>query len=240
MPNVKFKIAMDNRIRPGQDTRNQILAALQAQGIDVQAATPVYDPVTGKLIETYVSLPDTASAQAQAAIDANPGVAVATPPIPEPLYIYDLTDITLTGVTGMKDGAAAVGPDWMIVNHADLELMQERPAGHVVGAAATYGDGTSSALPGSLLYVQNYPQASDADIVIPDTGIELAYDGNTLDLTHTQITVGQSSAGVYFPAVHAFWIDIAGKLYHCRRNNDPNLPDISLRTFEEAIAFGPV
>lgn len=241
MPNVKFQIGMDNRIKPGQTTRNEIIAALQAQGIAVSAADPVFDPITGELVRVDVNLPDTASQQAVDAIAANPGVAVTTPPIPEPLFVYDLTDIALTNVTGMKDGAAGEQSDMMVVAFGRPDGVGGTVYGGVIrGAGAVYADGleNTDGLSATILQVVNHLNASDADIVVPDAGIQLAIDGGTKDLTHSPITVGQGTAP--FVSTHHFWIDSTGKLYYRERFGDPNLPNIFLRSFDEAITFGPV
>jgi hypothetical protein len=78
MANAVAKIGMDNRVKPGQQTRDDVLAALHARGIAAYAANPVFDPITGELIQTEVTMPPDAAEQATQVINANAGVAIAS------------------------------------------------------------------------------------------------------------------------------------------------------------------
>ena len=90
MGNVTIRIGLDNRVQPGEQTVQEILATLQAQGENPNAANPIKDPLTGKLLGVDLNLPESASAKATAAVDGHGGKASSTGPIPDPLLLLDL------------------------------------------------------------------------------------------------------------------------------------------------------
>jgi hypothetical protein len=87
-------IGMNRLEKPGQQTREEVLTALRAQGIPVTATSAVFDPLTGQLIQATISFPDTANAAATAAVNANTGVATTTAALPPTLLMLDLTGVS--------------------------------------------------------------------------------------------------------------------------------------------------
>ena len=223
----KFVLPMDNRVKPGQATRDEVIANLRAKGIDVQAADPVFDPVTGKLVRVEVNVPDSAAQAARDAIAANPGVAGTTPPvaIPEPLFIFNLENMALTagsvvaserlGIAMVNSGAPAGTSLGILTNTGYLDL------------------GNNAGFSHAILDVINIFKATPFTLAASD--LTLTFDGGTDLVVANQdpITLPGNSSAL---GRDKFYIDTAGKVYLA----SSIAQEIEFRTFEEAVAAGAV
>lgn len=208
MANVNIKIGMDNRVKPGQQTRNEVLAALQARGIPAQAAEHVWDPITGELVQTFVNLPDTAAAQATQVIDANAGVAIASPPLPDEFRIASVPLISagprlvLNGVTLLASqsaylyccrdnypGSIAVMPDLpQTVAYWYARMLSTGQNVYRENIEAIVIDG----VPWPTMFHWSglhFANESATPIVIPANTISIKVNGTTVALIHGEITV---------------------------------------------------
>ncbi len=232
MPNVKFRMNMDNRVKPGLTTRSEVLANLRANGIDVQAADPVFDAVTGKLIRVDVMLPDTASQTAKDAIDANPGVSGTVIPIPEPLFVFDLENMVLAThvleVGTFNDQIQfAVTSDGLAFRTSLGTLSNPSGAGNVYADGSTNVNGRPFAI--AILV------ARSAGWTLPPSDLTITYDGGkTLALANQSPIAITKLAG--FLGSQTYYIATDGKMYLGRSDIDASL--IAPRTFDEAVAAG--
>ena len=218
MPNVTIKMGLDNRVKPGLQTRDEIIANLQAQGIPAQAANPVFDPITGKLIRADINLPDTAAPQATAAVNANSGVATATAPIPIPLLSQNVTNMVLATLVLVDSGFAR---HFIAVFAATSNGLK---SGGVVllGQLLATGFSTIKSNPDSSVFTHTLLQISNtggsdagSDLTLPVDDLTLSLDGRSLLIdTAAPITVPKKlvTAGGRDNAVGLF-VDNSGKLY---------------------------
>ena len=233
MPNVKFKIKMDNRVKPGLTTRNEVLANLRDQGIDVQAADPVFDATTGKLIQLDVHLPEASSAAAKSAIDANSGVSGTVTPIPEPLFVFDLENVVLAD-TVLDPGASQ---DSMTFDVFSGTFANRLGTLRNVGAGNVFTDQGNNTLGRPFFLVSLFNAANTAAWTLPAGDVTLTYDGaQTLVLANAAGIVVDSSPTQNTSKV--FYVATDGKMY-LQASNTPLLT-IPGRTFEEAVAAGAV
>lgn len=261
MSNVNIKIAMDNRIKPGQITRDEIHAALMARGITVYAADPVYDPITGKLIQTIVNLPKSAAARATQVINANRGVSTTVPvvPVAPPLTLYnadadgaiifntfqfaesladaegDWQKLILQGQSGLPDSTLPMGIEY-----------RKPTTGMFYESIRTINNDTSTFKYTGLI-LQNWwynPDLSPgADIVIPANDISLKINDSTIQLIHGEIALPKPNleVGALQPGMNELSIVISSeyKLYVFRKVID-NYLVLSYVTYEQAVTAGEI
>jgi hypothetical protein len=103
MARVLMPMVMDNKVKPGQTTRQEVHNALIARGIDVQPALPIRD-AEGQVVKTWVNLPEESAPIAGPIIDENDGVAFQTFVIPECFSIYDLENISVDITSDTDEG----------------------------------------------------------------------------------------------------------------------------------------
>ena len=261
MSNVNIRIAMDNRIKPGQITRDEIFAALAARGITVYAADPVFDPVTGKLIQTIVNLPKSAAQRAIQVINANRGVSTTLPPTPisPPLTLYsaDGTDALLFSTFQFAELLADAEGDWQkLILQAQSGLPDSTLPIGIKYRKPTTGMfyesiRTTNSDPSTFKYIglilQNWwynPTLSPGvDIVIPANDLSLKINDLTIPLTHGEINLPKPNLeeGSLQPGMNELSLVVSdeGKLYVFRKVID-NVLVLSYSTYEQAYAAGEV
>lgn len=243
MANSKFEVYFDNRVKPGDTSCGEIISELASQGIAAQAAEPVRDPISGKLIKVNVHLPDTANAQATTAIDGNSGVAVATlnVPLPPQALVSDVTNITYPSVlSGDTDGG---NWDFFSVTYSsDAANATVVPAGRLRGdgVSAIYEDfGTNPDLglyKNLTIQFANWVAGSPA-LVINDGDVVITTSSGSITL--------QLSAPISVPApttpgyssTRTFFVDAAGRLYD-ERYSDNNVLTLGPLSFQDAVNRG--
>lgn len=230
MPNVKFELNLDNRVKPGQQTIDEIITTLQAAGENPNAAEPIFDPITGKLIAVGISLPDTASAAAKAAIDANAGVATSTPALPDPLFLTDLTAIALATLT--------LAGSEQITAFAVEDAFSNFTVLGVLGASNVYTDlsANSSGRPFGVVQISDVGGAGYTvpvnDITLTDTVVGAKILANAAAIVIPAPAAAQRNADTYY-------IDNALKMYLAQRVVD-SVPLFPFRTYAQAVAAGAV
>ncbi len=231
MGNVKFNLGFDNRVQPGAVSCQELIATLQAQGVSVNAANPVKDPITGKLIAVELNLPDTAAQKAIEAIAAHGGVASSGPALPTPLLTLNLSNIV----------SAA------LILEAGHRIFVRATSASGAGAAASFGelngDGVSNTYTDGAInsdpvqfthdFITLSNPSSATPMVIPASDLTLTSDGSPVLLANTaSISVAQDGADI-------FYIDAAGLLYRKFQVIGGSVT-IGNRSYEEAVAAGAV
>jgi hypothetical protein len=204
---VTFQITMNNLVKSGDQTINEIMQVLGAN--NPNKANVVRD-ADGILVRVDVRLPTAASEVARAAIDANSGVATTTPPMPDPLSI---------GATGLDptDGISLatefLGPSTFIeVWETDLLGVEVHPiVGRLLGdgESNTYQDGTGG---GQALYTIirfriDFGSADDISIPPGELTIHPRYLDAIPILNSATISVPKEES------YKDYFVDADGKLY---------------------------
>jgi len=257
--NTNIRISMDNRIKPGQITRDEIFAALAARGIAVFAADPVYDPVTGRLIQTIVNLPKNAASRAAQVINANHGVSTTTPatPIAPPLTLYgaDLTNAIIFTTFQFASLLADEEGDWQkIILQAQsglpdstlpMGIKYRKPSGMFYESIRTANNDPATFKYTGLI-LQNWWYSPDlspgADIVIPANDISLKINNSTIQLIHGEISLPKPvlQDGLQ-PGMNELSMVISDdyKLYVFRKVIN-NMLVLSYATYEQAVIAGEI
>lgn len=224
MATNKIVVGMDNRVQSGDQSQAEIQAALVAAGVTNSIAEQVRDPVTGKLIQVTLTFPDTANQAAIDAVNANRGVAAATPALPPSLVISDLTGITsavvlsITGAQSISIKASAPTPSFLPV----LGNLNGN------GVVNTYQDVQVNPDPSlySVGYLEIVNQSTIADLVFASGDIVLAHPSGPTPLVTTIPLVIPKRVGADPFRIKELFIGMDGKLY--------------LRQDYGAIAYSPV
>lgn len=214
MGTTKFKLGMDNRIQPGITTQQEVIATLQAQGINPGAANPVFDLVTGKLIQVDLTLPEESADKAAAAIAAHGGVVGSPGGLLSPLFILDLTNIALATV--ILD-AVVQGVDGQIIRITAIASDLSKPNQNLGdlggnGTANTYVDFGNNNDPTFQDHtLMQITHRGSADFSIPANDLTITADGNALLVAALAPLVVKAAAPSF--SQKFWWIDSAGKLY---------------------------
>lgn len=244
MATNKIVVGLDNRVQSGEQSQAEIMAALGAQGVGAGVAEVVRDPITGKLIQVSLTFPDTANQAAIDAVNANRGVATATPPLPPPLFVNDLTGIT---APALPDGASGTGAKARIVLHAmNTGAFDTEPPGDTILGILdntnayidqTENDGGTYILrPAVILEIVNGDTVND--VVIAAGTITVTFDGGPLVIGNVAtITVPKVAAGASNFA--RFWVGLDDKVYSNFRITDL-VSTHPQRNYADAIAAGAV
>ena len=229
-------------VKPGQVTRDEIIADLQAQGIPVQAANPFFDPVTGELLQVDVSLPEASAAQAKSAIDANSGVAATTPALPDPLFIFDLTDINLATVDLAVSSGVVLQQITVNAKVAGTNALGARTqlgAIRDTGAGDVFVNGPNNTLGRleTLLFFFNTDNGGPAALSYPANDVSLDFVAGSQILGYlAALDIGIAAAGAL---TRGYYPDANGKLYEGYRE-ESGAGILINRTYAEAVAAGAV
>lgn len=256
MATNKIVVGLDNRVQSGDQSQAEIVAALAAAGVSNGIAEQIRDPITGKLIQVTLTFPDTANQQAIDAVNANRGVATATPPLPPPKFVLLLNSISSTVI--LKGINATT-------NHRQFIELAMADSGTIVGVSTTsalgvlHGDGVVNTFflgggtglnpfPAThnhafLTLLQGSPTGS---LTFANGSISIASDGGApipIVLTNP-IVLPAAHASFDSREVRQFYMDSASKLYLMRSFTVASgvFTDHTggFRTYAQAVAAGAV
>lgn len=242
MPDVKFELGLDNRIKPGEQTLNELIATLQGQGHNPLAANVIRDPISGKLISVEVNLPDTAAADATNAINANAGVATATPPLPAGLGVFDLENISATALNMLPITATVQQ------NIQCLAAKGSAPgvfAGQLLGEYQDVGSGdvyvdrnTNTSFEPHTTILMIYKDATvPSSLTIAPSDLVLTFDGSqTVTVANASPIVLKATVAGVFSQLR-FYVDITGKAY-LAFHTEGGVRLVPARTYADAVAAG--
>lgn len=263
MATNKIVIGLDNRVQSGDQSQQDIVAALAAQGVSNGIAEQVRDPITGKLIQVTLTFPDTASQQALDAVNASRGVASATPPLPPPLFLVDTALLAFSSPL-LGDGNYSYGGSGASDNQGIMlsgsELQFASGGSFLSGGGALFGNGVTNSyfdadqasfpVQATIRFHNDHPSTP---LTIASGSVVITHDGG-------QVLALVSSAPVVVPAAtetsptvkdgfesKVYYIGLDGKLYlrhHVsRKNANSGGSETSVAgpfTYAEAVALGAV
>ena len=234
MAKVNTKIPLDNFVQNGDLTLDELIAAVAAVngGVNPGVAEPIRDPSTGRLVRVDLTFPDTVSQAALDAINANPGVPVVVPAIPQQLFADDLSDaapdgIVLAPVVLNVDGLQEIR---VLAGSNRLGLIKNGGSGHVY----TDGDELLSAEP---VLVQILSTSGSDLVIAPADTLTFnlsATQSLALDIAGT-LTIPKITTG--FASALFLFVDVNGKVYRSFQRDD-GVVVVPIRSYEDSVAAG--
>jgi hypothetical protein len=233
MPSVKFEVTMKNLAVSGDQALSDIMKALGPD--NPNAANPIRD-AQGKLVRVEVSLPDHAAERARNAINDNPGVSKATPPLPTPFVVRDLSDDP--PFYGIHSQVLILDPNEEVAIYAcDDGLTNLTWMGSLTGDGATntYQDGADGIFkPYAVLALLQSPGADG--MILQKREFTIYWE----DVPPFIATVTDSLEEIIVPSGFQrrwYYIDEFGRLYLGQAAGSISIPP---RTYADAVAAGRV
>lgn len=135
MANVKFVIGL-NGVTSGDTAIKEIVAEMRdVHGTKAVTAEQVRD-VDGKLVRTNLHVPESFSAEATSAINANPGVATVTVALPPPLVTINTQDMFAKSMYGGVPGGVGEDEHSFTAGQRFLTFLHPTDGGTDVNATA--------------------------------------------------------------------------------------------------------
>ncbi len=251
MADSTIQIKMDNRVKPGMITRDEILKELIDRGIAVLAANLIFDPVSGAAIMVDVNIAPSDESVALEVIAANPGVVGEPTATPAPLFILNLENLVFSTALEGPQGADLRG-QFMVIGAASP--FDERIAilGKLTGdgISNTFAAGSQNPNPSVLTHaVLIVDNSNTVAVIVPNLGVTATYDGAQsialpLLASDPDMSVpGAATADAIDFEQMAFYIDAAGKVClrsHFAFRNGAFTVVVPFRNYEDACADGAI
>lgn len=242
--NVTFKVPMDNRIQPGDQTVNEVVLSLQQQGHAPQVTNHVRDPITGKLLYVDVQLPEASSASGQAAIDGNPGKAgkpvIAIPDGWVGMDLHATQGIYYDSMPTLADGDVgftyfktelAFGNETTSILTNSLGSLTY--GWTTVWDAGVYTDGSPTNAVGLYTVLQIINNTTDPVQLVPGNLHFKLLDNTVLTPVLSSSFTLQAPLNPFVPQITQFYLDVNYKMY-LRSDSSTT----AVRTYAEAVAAG--
>ncbi len=249
---AKAKLRFDNLQQSGDESARQFVANLAKQGVNAAEVEKVLDPITGKLIQLLLTLPESASQKARDAIAANPGIVSTSPVVPDPLFIFAIdptAGVILQAGSGMT-GVVGAENSFEVSGSGDEGLgggpAQRDRLGVLVGDVGTplgswiFTQNNTAALPNTFIRIQvEALGTAQPSWTIQLNEASLKFDGGSTLVIANLAPIVVAGTDAFKRSIQSFWIDTAGKIYpHFEQANSVTISGPT--TYPDAIALGAV
>ncbi len=238
----KLPIDLNTAVQDALQTRNEVIAAAQAQGHAVEAAVITQDPTSG-VLRLELSTADVLSQNAIDAITANNGAAKLGPALPDAFFTNDLD--AADGIAFSAQTFTALGTAVeMQAKAPDTNLGGATNLGFISGPANAYVDQQSNNNPSvkthTLVHFVN-KDASVRTLGLNEVTIHRAGMATVTFPKVSPIVLPAKGAGASDSESIRLWLDNDLNCYTFERSNTISgvfVQVIPFTSFEDAVAAG--